>query len=111
MKPQMLHCQWKNVYGKQKRIRFFKVGNEKKTTKLELVHSDVWGPASIASLGGSLYYVTFIDDATRKTWVYPMKNKSDVFSIFQRWKVFVENEVGTKLKCLRSNNGGEYCNK
>ena len=40
-----------------------------------------------------------------------MKSKSDVFSIFQRWKAFVENEVGTKLKCLRSDNGGEYCNK
>ena len=96
------------VFGKQKRVRFLKLRNEKKRKKLELVHSDVWGPATATSLGGSLYYVTFIDDATRKTWVYPMKNKSNVFSIFQRWKALVENEAGTKLKCLRSDNGGEY---
>ncbi|RXY71475.1 hypothetical protein DD581_34505 [Klebsiella pneumoniae] len=68
----------------------------------------MFGVLQAPSLGGSLYYVTFIDDATRKTWVYVMKNKSDVFSIFQRWKAFVENETGTKVKCLRSNNGGEY---
>ncbi|KAI5056154.1 hypothetical protein GOP47_0029675, partial [Adiantum capillus-veneris] len=79
--------------------------------KLELVHYDVWGPASTPLLGGSLYYVTFIDDATRKTWVYVMKNKSDVFFIFQRWKAIVEYETGTKVKCLRSDNGGEYCSQ
>jgi hypothetical protein len=58
------------VYGKQKRVRFLRVGKEKKSEKLELVHTDVWGPAQVSSLGGSHYYVTFIDDATRKTWIY-----------------------------------------
>ena len=58
------------VYGKQKRVRFLRVGKQKKSEKLELVHTDVWGPAQVQSLGGSRYYVTFIDDATRKTWVY-----------------------------------------
>ena len=72
-------------FGKQKRVRFLRTRNEKKSKKLELVHSDVWGPAtSASSLGDSLYYVAFIDDKTRKTWVYPMKNKFDVFSIFQK---------------------------
>ena len=54
------------IYGKQKRVRFLRVGKEKKSEKLELVHTDLWGPAQVSSLGGSLYYVTFIDDATRK---------------------------------------------
>ena len=58
------------VYGKQKRVRFLRVGKQKKSEKLELVHTDVWGPAQVQSLGGSRYYVTFIDDTTRKTWVY-----------------------------------------
>ena len=57
-----------------------------------MVHLDVWGPASVSSLGGFLYYVTFIDDTTKKTWVCPMKNKFNVFSTFQKWKAFVENE-------------------
>ena len=55
---------------KQKRVRFLRVGKQKKSEKLELVHTDVWGLAQVQSLGGFRYYVTFIDDATRKTWVY-----------------------------------------
>ena len=47
------------VFGKQKRVRFLRTRNEKKSKKLELVHSDVLGPASASSLGGSLYYVAF----------------------------------------------------
>ena len=55
------------VFGKQKRVRFLRAGEEKKSKKLELVHIDVCGPAQVSSLGGFGYYVTFIDDATRKT--------------------------------------------
>ena len=40
-----------------------------------------------------------------------MKHKSDVFDVFKKWKALVENETGLKLKCLRSDNGGEYCSK
>jgi len=75
------------------------------------VHTDVWGPAQVSSLGGSHYYVTFIDDATKKTWIYCIQNKSDVFDTFKKWKALVENEIGKRLKCLRSDNGGEYCSK
>ena len=99
------------IYGKQKRVRFLRVGKEKKNEKLELVHTDVWGPTQVSSLGGSRYYVTFIDDATRKTWIYCIKNKFDVFDTFKKWKALVEIETGKKLKRLRSDNGGEYCSK
>jgi hypothetical protein len=101
------HC----VYGKQKRVRFLRVGKEKKNERLELVHTNVWGPAQVSSLGGSHYYVTFIDDATRKTWVYCIQQKSDVFDTFKKWKALVEYETGKSLKCLRSDNGGKYCSK
>jgi len=60
------HC----VYGKYKRVRFLRVGKEKKSERLELVHTNVCLPSHVSSLGGSHYYVSFIDDATRKTWVY-----------------------------------------
>ena len=46
------------VYGKQKRVIFLRVGKEKKNERLELVHTDVWGPAQVSSLGGCHYYVT-----------------------------------------------------
>jgi len=58
------------VYGKQKRLRFLRVGKVKKNKKLDLVHIDVWGLPQVSSLGVFCYYVTFIVDATRKTWVY-----------------------------------------
>ena len=96
------------IFGKQKKVSFRKGGKAPKEEKLALVHSDVWGPSPVTSLGGAQYYVTFIDDSTRKTWVYFLKHKSEVFKKFQEWKAMVELETGNKLKCLRSDNGGEY---
>jgi len=58
------------VHGKQKRVGFLGVGKEMNSEKLELMHTNVWEPTQVSSLGGSRYYVTFIDDATRKTWIY-----------------------------------------
>ena len=58
--------------------------------------------------GGVSYFITFIDDATRKVWVYPMARKDDAFQRFQKFLAFVENLLGKKLKCLRTDNGGEY---
>ncbi|KAJ0555551.1 putative RNA-directed DNA polymerase [Helianthus annuus] len=99
------------VLGKQKRVTFVKTGRTPKAQKLELVHSDVYGPTSVTSLGGSRYYVTFIDDSTRKVWVYFLKHKSGVFDAFKIWKSAVENETNLKVKCLKSDNGGEYISK
>ena len=72
------------------------------------MHGDVWGLALVRSLGGSHYYVTFIDDSTRKVWVYFFKNKSDVFATFKKWKAEVENQTGLSVKSLRTDNDGEY---
>jgi len=60
------------------------------------------GPTQVSSLGGSHYYVTFIDDATRKTCIYCIQNKFDVFNTFKKWKALVENYIGKKLKCVGS---------
>ena len=67
-----------------------------------------WGPSPVSSLGGSRFYVTFIDDFSMKVWVYFLKHKSDVFATFKKWKVEVKNQIGLKVKCLRSDNGGEH---
>jgi transposase InsO family protein len=99
------HC----VYGKHNRGRFLGVGKEKKNERLEIVHTYVWGPTHVSSLGGSRYYVTFIDDATRKTLAYCIRQKYDVFDTFKKWKALVKNETRKRLKCLRLDNGDEYC--
>ena len=93
--------------GKEKRVSFTKLPREPKKVRLEMVHTDVWGPSQVSSLGGSIFYVTFIDDFIRKVCVYFLKHKSEVFATFKKWKTEVENQTDLKVKCLRSNNRGE----
>ena len=66
------------------------------------------GLAKTTSMGGCKYYVTFIDDHTRKVWVYFMKEKSEVFVHFQNFRVLVEKQTNMQVKCIRSDGGGEY---
>ncbi|CAL9014755.1 unnamed protein product [Prunus brigantina] len=75
---------------------------------LELIHSDVFGPVKQPSISGMRYMVTFIDDFSRYVWVFFMKEKSDTFSKFKEFKEIVEGEMGKKIICLRTDNGGEY---
>jgi transposase InsO family protein len=78
---------------------------------LDLINSDVCGPMTVATLNGYLYYVLFIDDHSRKTWIYFLKTKDGVLARFQEFKAQVENLTGRKIKVLRSYNGGEYTSK
>ena len=75
---------------------------------LHLVHTDVSSRKSHVSLRGYEYYVIFIDDFSKKTWIFFMKTKGQVFKRFQEFKALVKNQTGTKIKVLRSDNGGEY---
>ena len=95
------------VLGKKNRVSF-KTSTHSSKDVLEYVHTDVWGPAEVESKGGAKYFVTFIDDYTRKVWIYFMRHKSETFSKFTEWKAEVENQTNRKLKCLRSDNGGEF---
>jgi transposase InsO family protein len=76
---------------------------------LDLIHSDVWGPSSVASCGGARYYISFTDDFTRKSFVYVMKNKSQAFEKFKEFLARAERSTGLKVKRLRIDNGMEYC--
>ena len=53
-------------------------------------------------------FLTFIDDYSRKTWVYFLKRKSEVFDIFKEFKILVERQSGHYIKVLRSDQGGEF---
>ena len=72
---------------------------------LELVHSDVCGQKS---LGGAEYFLTFMDDYTHYTWVYPLKTKDQAF---EEWQAEVENFKGLRVKTLRTDKGGEFTSK
>ena len=96
--------------GKQNRQPFRNEGYISKGL-LDLVHSDVWGPTKNTSISGKRYYVTFTDDCSRRTWVYFMKETSEVFEWFQKFKSLVEKQTGRKIKCLQSDDGGKYLSK
>ncbi|KAI9166016.1 hypothetical protein LWI28_024708 [Acer negundo] len=96
------------VLSKQHRNSFGKEANWRATMPLELVHTDVCGPSTPVSNGQNQYFLTFIDDYSRKTWVYFLKRKSEVFGYFKEFKTLVEKQSGYHIKALRSDQGGEY---
>ena len=75
---------------------------------LELIHTDLWGPSPTVSRNGYKYYISFVDDYTRYTWIYPLKLKSQAFEVFKLFKAQVENQFNTKIKELQSDLGGEF---
>ena len=93
---------WKGcARGKNIKNPFLKSETKTKGT-LELIHSDVCGPVPSTYLSGNEYYVTFIYDYSRKTWIYFLKNKSEVFGKFKGFKALIENHSENKIKTLRS---------
>ncbi len=96
------------VQGKLHRCSFPNSGAKRASEPLGLVHSDVCGKINTKSCGGAEYFLTFTDDKTRYVWVYPLKQKSEVFSRFLEWKAVAEKSSGHELKTLRTDNGGEF---
>jgi transposase InsO family protein len=60
------------------------------------------------SMNGCIYYIIFIDDCSRKTWIYFLKTKDESFNIFQDFKNFVENQTGRHIRVFRTDNGKEF---
>ena len=96
------------ILGKQHRLPFNSGNSRRARYPLELVHTDLVGPMQVTSIGGSTYFMTFIDDFSRRTWVYFLKNKSEAFNKFLEFKAQAEKECGHYVKVLRSDRGGEY---
>ncbi|KAF5781986.1 putative RNA-directed DNA polymerase [Helianthus annuus] len=94
--------------GKQRRVSFKSHPPHRRNNILDLVHSDVCGPMKTRTLGGCLYFVTFIDDHSRKVWAYTLKSKDQVLDVFKQFHALVERQTEKKLKCIRTDNGGEY---
>ena len=74
----------------------------------EEVHSDVWGPSPLKTIGGRLYYVTFTDDFSRYTQIKLLRSKDETFQAYKDFSAWVLTQHGTKIKKLRSDRGGEF---
>jgi transposase InsO family protein len=96
------------LVGKQFRKSFSKESTTRANEPLQLVHVDVCGPIKSSSFSKNRYFLLFIDDFSRKIWVYFLKEKSQVFEVFKKFKVFVEKQSGYCIKSLRSDRGGEF---
>ncbi|KAJ9539160.1 hypothetical protein OSB04_031893 [Centaurea solstitialis] len=86
----------------------FNKENERATDLLEIIHTDVCGPFSHVARGGYRYFITFTDDFSRYGYVYLMRHKSESFERFREFQNEVQNQLGKKIKFLRSDRGGEY---
>ncbi|PKU70208.1 Retrovirus-related Pol polyprotein from transposon TNT 1-94 [Dendrobium catenatum] len=86
----------------------FNSNERKNSTPFALVHSDVWGPAPLPSMSGYNYYVLFIDDFSRFSWVYPMHTKAETSIKFQNFFNLIKTQFSATIKILRSDGGGEY---
>ena len=69
---------------------------------MDLLFADVWGPSLIASINGARYYVSFVDDFSRYTWLFPISSKFDVFRIFSQFHIHVERFFERKIKAIQT---------
>lgn len=96
------------AFGKHHRDSFPVNKSWRAKSPLELVHADTCGDMQEESLGKNLYFLTFIDDYSRHTWVYFLKQKSEAFTCFKNFKAMAEKQSGYHVKILRTDRGGEF---
>ena len=96
------------MVGKQHREAIPKKSLWRASQCLQLVHADICGPIKPKSHSNKRYLINFIDDYSRKTWVYFLSEKSETFSVFKKFKAFVERESGNFIRCLHTDRGGEF---
>lgn len=82
----------------------------KSTQPFTLIHSDIWGPSRIINTTNTRWFITFIDDHTRVSWVFLLKQKSDAAMTFQNFHSMIKNQFNANLQVLHTDNGTEYFN-
>lgn len=92
--------------AKQKKLSF-PFPNNICNSNFELLHIDVWGPFSVETVDGYKYFLTIVDDHSRATWVYLMRSKDEVLTVFPAFVAQVENQYNVRVKAVRSDNAPE----
>ena len=94
-------------FGKQTVLPFNKSVSHT-LSPFDLIPSDVWGPSPITTQGGSRYFVIFVDDFSRYTWIYLFKNHYELYQIYRDFTKMIETQLSKPIKVFRSNNAQEY---
>jgi len=88
----------------------FPLINKRSLVPFEFIHSDIWDPAPIRSLSGVRWFVTFIDDCTRVTWLFLLKSKSEVSIVLPTFLSMIKTQFSVQIKRFCSNNARDYFN-
>ncbi|WJZ83952.1 hypothetical protein VitviT2T_003590 [Vitis vinifera] len=106
--PKSFECE---ICQLSKQVRsHFPIQPYKKSSPFSMIHSDIWGPSRIKNVTGTRWFVSFIDDHTRLTWVFLMKEKSETSQIFKNFKNMIQTQFQSKIQILKSDNARDYFN-
>ena len=92
--------------GKATRLPF--VNAKRATSKLQLIHSDIYDSMNVRTRHGAKYFITYIDDFTYFGHVYLISHKFEVLDCLTQFTILVENKLNTKIKALKFDRGHEY---
>ena len=91
-------CALGNIHREESPIRV----ENKKRDIVELVHTNLYGPMKTRSLGGALYFLLFLDECTKFSWVYFLSQKIHTFEYFKQFRTMIEKQTRNYIKILRS---------
>jgi hypothetical protein len=94
-------------FAKQHKLPFPR-SYTKSIAAFDLIHMDIWGPLAIPSVHGHHYFLTVVDDFTRHTWLFLMKNKHETRTLVKNFVRLVHTQFSCKIKMIRSDNGSEF---
>ena len=96
-------------FAKQNHVPF-PISNKSSLVHFSLIHSDIWSP-TIPNICRACWFVSFIDDCTKVSWIFQLKNKSDVSLVLPNFHTMVQNQFGVKIKRFRPKNARDYLNQ
>ncbi|UYV80773.1 K02A2.6-like [Cordylochernes scorpioides] len=97
--------------GKMTKVPYVHTDSNQESYPFEAIYVDLCGPMRINSLGGSKYFLTIVDGFSRRIFVEFLKDKLSAAEVLKKFFVKRENELNSKLKRLRTDNGTEFINK
>ena len=106
MSTENFHCVSCQL-GKQPALPF-NTSESISTDIFDLIHSDVWGPSSVSSIGGSRYFVVFVDDYSCYSWIFNMKHRFELLQVYSNFTKMVETQFSKRIKIFRFDNAFEY---